>query len=51
MTSPYLLKMTSSYLLKRTSPIQSNFNKVVKGKGQKALDSNVSQCEALVREA
>ena len=43
--------MTSPYLLKTTSPIESHFNKVEKGKGQKALDSNVNQCEALVRGA
>ena len=46
--SQYLTKMTSLYLLKTASPIESHFNKVEKGKGQKALDSNVNQCEALV---
>ena len=46
--SQYSIKMTSPYLLKKTSPIESHFNKVEKGKGQKAL--NVNQCEALVRE-
>ena len=55
MTSPYLLKMTSPYLLRMTSPyhIESHFNKTEKekGKGQKALDSSVNQCGALVREA
>jgi len=49
--SQYLTKMTSPYLLKTTSPIESHFNKVEKGKGQKALDSNVNQCEAHVRVA
>jgi len=51
----HLPKMTSPYLLKMTSPyhIESHFNKTQKekGKGQKALDSNVNQCGALVREA
>jgi len=49
--SQYLTKMTSPYLLKTTSPIESHFNKVDKGKGQKALDCNVNQCEAHVRGA
>ena len=53
MTSPYLPKMTSPYLLKTISSIESHFNitEKEKGKGQKALDSNVNQCGALVREA
>jgi len=49
--SQYLTKTTSPYLLKTTSPIETHFNKVEKGKGQKALDSNVNQCEAHVRGA
>ena len=49
--SQYLTKMTSQYLLKTTSPIESHFNKVEKGQGQKALDSNVNQFEAPVRRA
>ena len=48
-----LPKMTIPYLLKTISPIESHFNITEKDKvkGQKALDSNVNQCEALVREA
>ena len=40
-------------MLKTISPIESHFNitEKEKGKGQKALDSNVNQCGALVREA
>jgi len=46
-TSPCLLKTTSLY------HVEPHFNKTEKekGKGPKALDSNVNQCEALVREA
>ena len=47
----HLKNTGEKYLLKITSPIESQFNKVEKGKGQKALDSNVNQCEALVRGA
>jgi len=35
--SQYSTKITSPYLLKITSPIESHFNKVEKGKGQKPL--------------
>jgi len=49
--SQYLTKMTSPRLLKTNSPIESHFNKVEKGKGQKSLDSNVNQCAAHVRGA
>jgi len=40
-------------LLKTISPIESHFNitEKEKGEGQKAHDSNVNQCDALVREA
>ena len=45
--SPCLLMTTSMY------HVEPHFNKTEKekGKGPKALDSNVIQCEALVREA
>jgi len=53
--SPFLIKATSPCLLKTTSlyHVEPHFNKTEKekGKGPKALDSNVNQCEAFVREA